>query len=362
MIGHWGVGKLWVGAMAATWLVAVVAADLFGWRLTFGAQDTAPIEARLPPPPQPQVSVASPPKADPPRVEQVRPTEIDTYAGRRPSWCDKALKWAEKHVCGDSFLASLDARLEDAYLAGRSALSGRQRSDFDAAQLEWIKTWWQTCGLGPAGAAVPGDVTALRRCLVEFYIMRIRTLAGKEPPPSVLASAMNAAPPARPPGQRRPPPIKQQIAQALMAQSQGFSKCVAGNGGLQQVVRQHPDGLLRLEFVDLDGDGASGIIAIGEPPCYLGARRPAHWVLRWRGEELLVILHAGVAEGVTVAPQGTKNGLRNLVSTSINGIGTSVWRTVFEFDGREYRIAACFEAECENGLKNCRQERRMNCG
>lgn len=112
-------------------------------------------------------------KSGPQPVEQA-----DPFAGHRPSWCPKAQKWAERYVCDDAQLSALDVRMESHYFAAFGRTAGDARPTFRQEQLEWIRSWWIACGIGPYGTGVPVDIGLFRSCLQEHYSNRIMQLGG----------------------------------------------------------------------------------------------------------------------------------------------------------------------------------------
>lgn len=102
----------------------------------------------------------------------------DRFAGHRPSWCPRAQKWAERHVCGDADLSALDVRMESYYFAAFGRTASDAQLAFRRQQLDWIQSWWIACGIGPYGTGVPVDIGLFRSCLKDHYSNRIMQLGG----------------------------------------------------------------------------------------------------------------------------------------------------------------------------------------
>lgn len=111
-----------------------------------------------------------------------QPEQDDPFAGHRPSWCPQAQKWAERYVCDDALLSALDVRMSSYYFAAFGRTPGDARPAFRQQQLEWIRSWWIDCGIGPQGAGVPVDIGQFRACLHGAYSNRIIQLGGAPPP------------------------------------------------------------------------------------------------------------------------------------------------------------------------------------
>jgi uncharacterized protein YecT (DUF1311 family)/rhodanese-related sulfurtransferase len=69
-----------------------------------------------------------------------------------PDWCSGAVKRVEKLICGNSALASLDARLSDAYQASRNRLSSAGQQQIKRDELDWLQQR-NACEMDPNMAA-----------------------------------------------------------------------------------------------------------------------------------------------------------------------------------------------------------------
>jgi uncharacterized protein len=56
-----------------------------------------------------------------------------------PSWCPNATKLAERLICGNANLASLDLQLSDAFQGARNRLQGYSQQQLIRDQRTWLQ-------------------------------------------------------------------------------------------------------------------------------------------------------------------------------------------------------------------------------
>jgi hypothetical protein len=108
----------------------------------------------------------------PPRSSQ--DNSAPSVAYRTPALfdCAKASMGADFVICASPELLDREARLEDAYNAARSARGNAVRSE----QIDWIKTYWQPCGLPKRGQPPPDQIKAAKGCVKAAMDARISQL------------------------------------------------------------------------------------------------------------------------------------------------------------------------------------------
>lgn len=100
-----------------------------------------------------------------------------------------------------------------------------------------------------------------------------------------------------------------------------------------------PAKFLAAESADLDGDGGPEFIVRGiNQIC--GANNCHHWIYRKAGGGYRLLLYAGFVQ--QIEPQrGATKGFRDLIA-SMHGSASDSDLTLYKFDGKRYRRAACF--------------------
>lgn len=93
-----------------------------------------------------------------------KPSKKNTLSVAKPSWCDNAQSYVEKHICKNPDLYKLEADLLQSYRTAREGKNKSQETTLKKSQRNWIKERAKVC-------KSKGDT-----CIAKYYKQRIATL------------------------------------------------------------------------------------------------------------------------------------------------------------------------------------------
>jgi uncharacterized protein len=157
--------------------------------------------------------------------------------------CQKMEAPVEKMICSDPVLIKLDARLGEAYIARRDALSPTAAADFARSEHVWLTQRERHCVFPPKG-----DDTSVVECLITEYRTRLTELgAGDVDPPApsplppgtihplcvaaTVVALMNLGDPIPPPPPIVLPDCASRMAHIPVTQRDGYFESDTANGG-----------------------------------------------------------------------------------------------------------------------------------